>query len=170
MRTLSFTLFFLCSFIRIYGTQDYVMDLMGTIGSTRYVLVHTHSVVKGVTTPVDSDQLLGSCEINLFNNQADGELIVVTPQFDRDNSIRRLVQMENQTDQLKLKITINRNSAGEIQGSPITIADVAEPVIRTTTATIENESTILYFYATNHADNSTASGRYIANIFLTWIN
>lgn len=167
-----FLLFLL--FFRTIISDDYSVEINSTIGASRFIML-SENTISNEATSIDttgSDEfLLGSIEINLFNNSVSGtdRVYIENLEYDQTNAIFCAKSISS-NGQLRIEVSINRNTNGNLYTSGSQdITPAPKALIRSTTTNIVNEKTILTFYAKDDPNNDPSLiGSYTSNFQFTW--
>lgn len=157
------------------SSEDYSVELNGTVGAVRFVMLseNTVSCEAAFTQSTDGAEfLLGTVQLNLFDNTSSGGGDVYMDNFEYIEDMWRAILPANGgvpqggTKNEQVRLTIY--DLADTSGAPI--SDAANPyLVYTTTNNItENVTVELAFYATNDTENSTENGTFYGNFQFTW--
>ena len=170
MKNLSFFLLFFSYII----SDDYSIEIDGTIGTSRFIMLSENTLsnsANGLDTTGSDEFLLGSVEINLFNNNVTGtdRVYLENLEYDEANAIFCAKNTGN-NGQVRIEVTTNKDSNGNLYTSGDQDLTAAPKVlIRTTTTNIVDEKMVLKFYAKDDPNNDPSlSGSYTAHFQFTW--
>ncbi len=170
MKNLSlFLLFF--SYI---ASDDYSIEIDGTIGTSRFIMLSENTIsnsANGLDTTGSDEFLLGSVEINLFNNSVSGtdRVYIENLEYDEANDLF-CAKSIGSNGQIRIEVTTNRDTNGNLYTSGSqTLTAAPKVLIRTTTTTIVDEKTTLTFYAADDPNNDpSGTGSYTSHFQFTW--
>ncbi len=163
MRNLFFILF-LCP--AILSTDDYSVEVDGTIGGIRFVMLSENTINNEADfskSTAGNEYELGSVQLNIFDNTGSGGGDVYMYNFEYIANTWRAVLPGGANDQVRLEIYSSLNTSG------MSLDDSANPVLLTSTGSdVEDQKFTLTFYAVDDLENSTKNGPFYANFQFYW--
>jgi hypothetical protein len=162
MRILFFTLLL---YHVALSTDDHSVEVNGTIGTIRFVMLsnNTVSCEADFNATGVAEYELGSVQLNLFDNTGSGGGKVYMNNYQYIENTWRAVLPGQTSEQVRLEIY----SSLDTSGSPI--SDTINPVLLDTTGTdVEDEKFTLTFYAVDDVNNSTLDGTFYGAFEFYW--
>lgn len=153
----------------LISSDDKSVEMDGTIGDFRYIMLSENTLgnkVEDLSTSGSDQYLIGSIEINLFNNIDGGSVYITNLEY--QDSIFRALQNGSLNNQIRVSITSNTNTDGTVSSPAYTLTPAKKTLIRTTTGTVIDEKITLRFYAKNDPDNSLANGNFLSHFTFIW--
>lgn len=163
MRNLFFILFLYHAGL---STDDYSVEVDGTIGAIRFVMLSENTINNEANvnqSTSGNEYVLGSVQLNLFDNTGSGGGDVYMSNFEYIADTWRAVLPGDSSEQVRLEIDSSLNT------SSARLDDSQNPVLLTTTGgNVENQKFTLTFYAVDDIQNSTKNGPFYGNFQFYW--
>lgn len=154
------------------SSDDNSVAISGVVGTRRTIVCSENTLSSDITSAIDtsgsSEELIGSIEINLFNNNTSESGKVQLANTEYANSKFRVLKVTDDDVQVKISIKASKETDGTASDPYRTLTPAAEVLLRDPTTTVVDEKIVLEFYAVDDADNSTSDGAYTGNFLVFW--
>lgn len=153
------------------STNDHVMNLDGTVGEFRFAMLSLNTLGEKVDTLATSGSdthLIGSIEINLFNNVGSGSVYLSNYEYNNSLDIFTAINPNNSDSQIELRVDSDTNTNGTPSDPPRVITAEKKALLLTTIGEITNTRIIIDIYAKDSVNNVLTSDNYYANFSIDW--
>ena len=147
------------------------MNIDGTIGEYRFVLLSNNTLankIEDLSSTGSEKYLIGSIEINLFNNKNSGKVYLTNLEYDKEHDIFTACDTANNNSQICIEIFSNKNTDGSIASPPREVSAENKALLLVTSEQIQNEKMIINFYAADNLNNHLSGKNYDAHFSFLW--
>lgn len=161
-------------FISLFSNNEHhQVNIDGTMGEHRFILLSKNTIaqnIEDISTTGTEKTLIGSIEINIFNNKDSGKVYMNNFQFDQTNQLFCARNPQKSKSKVAIEVFCNKSTDGTTlpENNPRVITPDSNALLLETDSTTQNQTMILYFYAEDNPNNELSSDSFIANFSFIW--